>query len=76
MRWFLTVAFRWLPASTEWQYKTVLSKSPPERWLLDTLNSAKLGPGRLEACVLHSREISDEVAESLENALSEPSGKL
>ena len=76
MRWFLTVTFRWLPASTEWQYKSVISKSPPEVWLLETLKSAKLGPGRLKACVLHSREITDDAAQALEEELSEPNGKL
>jgi hypothetical protein len=70
MKWFLTVAFRWLPASSEWQYKTVITKMTPEHWLKETLESAKLGRGRLEACVLQAREITDEDAKSLEQVLA------
>ena len=39
----LTIAFRWRPTNTEWQYKTVITKKPPERWLADRLEAVKIG---------------------------------
>ena len=71
----MTVGYRWLPASSEWQYKTVITKLTPERWLLETLESAKRGRGRLEACVLHAREISDDDAQSLGQVLEGKTGE-
>ena len=71
MKWMLTVAFRWRPASMEWQYKTIITSHAPERWLAETLESARRGRGKLEASVLYAREITDEMAESLEKKLLE-----
>jgi len=31
MKWLLTVAFRWRPSVTDWQFKTVVSANPPEK---------------------------------------------
>ncbi len=59
----LTIVFRWRPTNTEWQYKTVITKKPPERWL----EAVKIGDvAQLEASVLYAREISEEDAEALD----------
>ena len=66
----LTVAFRYRPGNTEWQYKTVISTKSPERWLADRLESLEVGTtAKLDACVLYAREITDEDAASLERVL-------
>jgi len=68
----LTIAFRWRPGNTEWQYKTVISKKPPERWLVDRLERVPLGEhARLDVNILYAREITTEDAEALENTLTE-----
>ncbi len=70
----LTIAFRWRPGNTEWQYKTVISKKPPERWLADRLEAIDLGEHpRLDVNILHAREITQEDAETLEKALEDES---
>ncbi|HSF15894.1 MAG TPA: hypothetical protein VLK65_10120 [Vicinamibacteria bacterium] len=71
MKWMLTVVFRWRPANMEWHYKTIITNNPPERWLFETLESARRGRGKLDASVLYAREITDEIAESLEKKLLE-----
>ncbi len=74
VRWMLTIAFRWRPGNTEWQYKTVISKKPPERWLVDHLEAIDLGEHRrLDVNILYAREITQEDAEGLEKALEEES---
>jgi len=66
----LTIAFRSLPGNAEWQYKTVVTRRPPERWLAERLETVELGEAaRLEACVLYAREITEEDAARLEEAL-------
>ena len=68
----LTIAFRWRPGNTEWQYKTVISKKPPERWLVERLEAIELGEHpRLDVNVLFAREITVEAAEALEKALED-----
>ncbi len=68
----LTIVYRWRPGNTEWQYKTVISKKPPERWLVDRLEAIDLGKRpRLDVNILFAREISQEDAEALEKALEE-----
>ena len=70
----LTIAYRGRPANTEWQYKTVVSKKPPERWLADRLEAVELGKHpHLDVNILYAREISQEDAETLEKALEEES---
>jgi hypothetical protein len=77
MKWFLTVAVRWRPASMEWEYKNVVSRKPPEEWLVDRIEAVRLAPyGRQEACVLYAREISDEAAAVLEEALHKESQEV
>ena len=72
MRWMLTIAFRWLPGNTEWQYKTVLSNKPPERWLADRLETVELGQhARLDCNIIYAREIARVDAEALERALED-----
>ncbi|HXV61083.1 MAG TPA: hypothetical protein VEK15_10345 [Vicinamibacteria bacterium] len=71
MKWMVTVAFRWRPANMEWQYKTIITGYAPERWLAETLESARRGRGKLEASILYAREIPDEIAEPLEKKLLE-----
>jgi len=66
----LTIAYRWRRGNTEWQYKTVLSRKPPERWLADRLEAIDLGEHpRLDVNILYVREITQEDAEALEKAL-------
>ncbi|GMR22445.1 MAG: hypothetical protein BMS9Abin37_0796 [Acidobacteriota bacterium] len=68
----LTIVYRGRPGNTEWQYKTVISKKPPERWLADRLEAIDLGKHpRLDVNILFAREISQEEAEALEKALEE-----
>ena len=68
----LTIAYRWRPANTEWQYKTVITQKPPERWLIDRLEAVDLGEHpRLDVNILFAREISSEAAETLERALED-----
>lgn len=69
----LTIAYRWRPGNTEWQYKTVISKKPPERWLADRLEAILGSHPRLDVNILYAREITQEDAETLENALEEES---
>jgi hypothetical protein len=77
MKWFLTVAVRWRPASMEWEYKNVVSKKPPEEWLADRIEAVHLASyGRQEVCVLYAREISDETATSLEDVLHKESQEV
>lgn len=62
----LTIAFRWRPTNTEWQYKTVITKKPPERWLADRLEAVEIGDvAKLEASILFAREIAEDDAEAL-----------
>ncbi len=77
MRWFLTVAVRWRPASMEWEYKNVVSRKPPEEWLADRIEAVQLASyGRQEVCVLYAREISDETAEALQERLHRESHEV
>lgn len=70
VKWFLTVAVRWRPASMEWEYKNVVSRKPPEEWLADRIEAVHLASyGRQEVRVLFAREISEEAAAALEEAL-------
>lgn len=77
MKWFLTVAVRWRPASMEWEYKNVVSRKPPEEWLADRIEAVQLASyGRQEVCVLYAREISDEAAAVLEEAFHRQSQRV
>ena len=68
----LTIVFRWRPTNVEWQYKTVITKKPPERWLADRLEAVEIGDvSKLEACILYAREISDEDAEALDAVIED-----
>lgn len=70
----LTIGYRWRPGNTEWQYKTVVTKKPPELWLTDRLEAVELGEHpKMEVNVLYAREISLESAEALEKALEDQS---
>ncbi len=70
----LTIVYRWRPGNTEWQYKTVISKKPPERWLADHLEAIDLGAHpRLDVNILYAREITQEDAETLEKGLENES---
>lgn len=72
MRWLLTIAYRWRPGNTEWQYKTVVARTPPERWLADRLVRPELGEyQKLDLNILYAREIDDSDAETLDRALEE-----
>ena len=49
--------YRWRPGNTEWQYKTVVSKKPPERWLVDRLEAIDLrGKARVIKIGIRDRE--------------------
>ena len=68
----LTIAFRWRPGNTEWQYKTVITKKPPERWLADRLEAVDLGEHpKMDVNILYAREIALETAQVLEKALED-----
>ncbi len=68
----LTIAFRWRPGNTEWQYKTVISRKPPERWLAERLEAIDLGEHRrLDVNILYAREIDEEAASALQEALED-----
>ena len=69
--WMLTIAHRSLPGNAEWQYKTVISKRPPEQWLVERLDGVGLGDvPRLDVVVLYAREISNEDASRLAQVLN------
>lgn len=68
----LTIAVRWRPGNTEWQYKTVISKKPPEHWLADRLDIVELGEHpRMDVNILYAREISQDDADRLESLLEQ-----
>lgn len=70
VKWMLTIAYRSRPANSEWQYKTVIARNPPEIWLADRLARPEHGEHPiLEANVLYAREITDEAAAVLERVL-------
>lgn len=70
----LTIAYRWKPGNTEWQYKTVISKKPPERWLADRLEAVEIGEhARLDVNIIYAREITVEDAQKLADTLEESS---
>ena len=72
MKWMLTIVFRWRPTNTEWQYKTVITKKPPERWLADRLEAVKIGDvAKMEASILYAREITEEDAEGLDHVIED-----
>jgi hypothetical protein len=66
----MTVAVRWRPSSMEWEFRTVVSRKPPEEWLVERMEAAVLAPyGRQELRILFAREITDASAAVLEEAL-------
>ena len=66
----MTIAHRSKPGNTEWQYKTIVSRKPPEEWLAARLERVEHGQhARLDINVLFAREISDEDADKLTAAL-------
>jgi hypothetical protein len=68
----LTIAYRSRPGNSEWQYKTVIARNPPERWLAHRLTRPELGDHqKLDVNILYAREIADESAEALEQALED-----
>jgi hypothetical protein len=66
----LTIAYRSRPGNTEWQYKTVIARKPPERWLADRLTPPELGEhSKLDINILFAREITEEAAKALQKSL-------
>lgn len=72
VRWLLTIAYRWRPGNTEWQYKTVVARKPPEQWLADRLGRPEVGEHqKLDVNILYARQIEETDAEALEKALED-----
>lgn len=68
----LTIAYRSRPGTSEYQYKTVITRKPPELWLADRLGPTELGAlEKLEVNILYAREITDDAAEDLGRALED-----
>ena len=75
VRWMLTIAFRVRPGNIEWNYKTVVSRRPPEKWLTDRLGPLEMGDvPRLEVNILYAREIDEDAAQALAARLEERGG--
>ena len=75
MSWLLTIVHRSRPGNTEWQYKTVVSRLPPELWLADRLEAVEMGETpRVEINIVHAREISEQDALVLTRVLESRGG--